>query len=808
MALKLNIPSLPSSVDVNVRRAIEAIKAFVTGQSSDIDALSASIASQGVAASDGTIVDPQIISSIPPQPLNVTATGGFAKILIQWDDPNYKYFSYAEVYRNTSNNLGTAVMIGTSNGQMYSDDPPNSSIAVTYYYWVRFVSTAAIKGGYSAVASAHTASDPTYALEILTAQLSEDELNSQLNSRINLIDTPTIGVVDKMDSLAQSVLDGIPDSYGHYLDLKWQQAVTDAVIEVDPLTGKIKLKATAELTTDAEHRVTVVEQSMDAVSGTIASHTATLATHGTDILANSTLIGQQQGQIDLMATSAYVDGKLADVSASLDPAAILIGQDLAAEATLWGLLTSANIAHANMQFRSNADAISAEAAVRTLLAAKVDDNLAALVSESLTRANADSAEAEARLALAAIVNDPVTGLAATKAALENNYYTKAQVDSASAGWITEVISQAGSATSSALLNYYTKTAADSAISSAVSAVSSVINHPTTGLATKAGSTELSTANSTLTSAVALAIRQTSTTLNGTTTSLETQMESIDGIQGKYSVKVDNNGYVSGFGLISTANNGTPTSSFQILADKFVIAPTAAAPSGSSPFFVLTSRQTVNGVSLPAGTYLNSLFVGNATITNAMIGSLAADKLTVPGTASIWDAIITTGKITNLYIGDTIQSSDWNGSSLGWQINKAGGCVFNNVKVRGDVEATSLKVDAVNVVNTLHIANNAISIPVGQSVGSQAVSYATVDWTDAVTVQITVPEGESFPLSILATMEGFIPRNLATALNNGNTGVDAYIQMRVVVNTTQYGTERTVCRTDWIDTGTAYSGGGE
>ena len=46
---------------------------------------------------------------------------------------------------------------------------------------------------------------------------------------------------------------------------------------------------------------------------------------------------------------------------------------------------------------------------------------------------------------------------------------------------------------------------------------------------------------------------------------------IGGIEAKYAVKVGVGGHVSGFGLISTANNAAPTSEFAVLADRFTIA---------------------------------------------------------------------------------------------------------------------------------------------------------------------------------------------------------------------------------------------
>lgn len=40
------------------------------------------------------------------------------------------------------------------------------------------------------------------------------------------------------------------------------------------------------------------------------------------------------------------------------------------------------------------------------------------------------------------------------------------------------------------------------------------------------------------------------------------------------------------------------------------------------------------------------------------------------------------------ITNNIQSTDWNGDTVGWAINKAGSAVFNNVTIRGHVEASS------------------------------------------------------------------------------------------------------------------------
>jgi len=95
-------------------------------------------------------------------------------------------------------------------------------------------------------------------------------------------------------------------------------------------------------------------------------------------------------------------------------------------------------------------------------------------------------------------------------------------------------------------------------------------------------------------AIASATQQLSTTVAGHTSTLEIQGQSISGLGAQYTVKIDNNSYVSGFGLASTAINGVPTSSFIVLADRFAVAlPGQAA---KYPFVVGTvNGQTVIGL---------------------------------------------------------------------------------------------------------------------------------------------------------------------------------------------------------------------
>jgi hypothetical protein len=176
----------------------------------------------------------------------------------------------------------------------------------------------------------------------------------------------------------------------------------------------------------------------------------------------------------------------------------------------------------------------------------------------------------------------------------------------------------------------------------------------------------------------------------------------DGATAQYTVKTDVNGYVAGFGLSNTVNTaGVGTSEFTIVADKFAIAPvnTSNTAADGSPFFHRTAPTTINGVVIPAGTYMKSAFIHDATITSAKIANLAVDNAKIANLAvtslKIADLAVNSAKISNL-----IQSDNFNGTAnsttgvisnngtTGWAISKLGNAVFNNIRVRGDITGST------------------------------------------------------------------------------------------------------------------------
>ena len=118
------------------------------------------------------------------------------------------------------------------------------------------------------------------------------------------------------------------------------------------------------------------------------------------------------------------------------------------------------------------------------------------------------------------------------------------------------------------------------------------------------------------------------------------------LEAKYTVKIDLNGYVSGFGLASTQNNQGALSEFYIRADRFAIGspnvnrpmnPDGSFPPADPiniPFIVTTTGRYVNGIYSPPGTYIKNAFIENGTITKVQIGLAEIDTLRVAGNAIV------------------------------------------------------------------------------------------------------------------------------------------------------------------------------
>lgn len=101
-----------------------------------------------------------------------------------------------------------------------------------------------------------------------------------------------------------------------------------------------------------------------------------------------------------------------------------------------------------------------------------------------------------------------------------------------------------------------------------------------------------------------------------------------------------------------------------------------------PFVINTIPQTINGVEVPAGVYMDAAFIKDGTITNAKIGNAAIDDAKI---ASLSVSKLVAGSIA---AGEYIQSSNYVPNTQGFRLDANGTAEFQNAVVRGTVFASS------------------------------------------------------------------------------------------------------------------------
>lgn len=167
------IPTVPTSFDEQQRKFLQAIKELievrdgVRGNPLDANVTFRDLTGdQNTLLSydqNGNVVINQIGGSTtiinsggrttidyttPPAVTGLTVTGSYSLIIISWTDATYSNPAYAEIWRSNDDVIGHAALIGKSDNFIYVDECGANK---SYYYWIRFVSTANVEGPYNAV---------------------------------------------------------------------------------------------------------------------------------------------------------------------------------------------------------------------------------------------------------------------------------------------------------------------------------------------------------------------------------------------------------------------------------------------------------------------------------------------------------------------------------------------------------------------------------------------------------------------------------------------------------------------------------
>lgn len=295
---------------------------------------------------------------------------------------------------------------------------------------------------------------------------------------------------------------------------------------------------------------------------------------------------------------------------------------------------------------------------------RIDNNTAAIITESKTRATEDEALAKQITTLAAEVGD-------NKAAIQQESTVRASEDEVLAKRITTLNAEMDG-------NF-----------AGIRDEMKVIVSDQEQLASRVGTVELD--------------------LEDTKGAIEQQFkvinDELDGIRAEYTVKLDVDGYVGGFGLVNDGD--TITALWRV--DVFGV----GAPGCDSLVFAIDAEE--NRV------VMDGALIKNASINTAQIGELDVDKL-VGGTAEFVEANIRDASITNAKIGNVIKSNNYQAGGAGWILSKDGFFESQNAYIRGRIHGSEITGSVIQ--GSVIIGSDDMLIPTEADNGPGSTRYLT------------------------------------------------------------------------------------
>ena len=237
------------------------------------------------------------------------------------------------------------------------------------------------------------------------------------------------------------------------------------------------------------------------------------------------------------------------------------------------------------------------------------------------------------------------------------------------------------------------------------------------------------------------------------------MVTVDGLSSQYSVKVDANGRVAGFGLASTLIDDTPVSAFSVLADKFsIVNPSSSEDDPIIPF-------TVSADKIHMGT---DVAISGDLITS---GTVSADRLDVSGLITAGSLVVTSAVNDNVTAisGDVITTGTVSTDRLDVSsLITAGSLVVtsavndNVTAISGDVITTgTVSTDRLDVAGLITAGNLVITSAVndnvtaisGDVITTGTVSADRLDVAGLITAGSLVVTGAN--ISTLTNNSGFV-----------------------------------------------------
>lgn len=695
----------------------------------------------------------------PPVPTGLAATGAFATVQVSWDVPVYGQghgHSRTEVWAGVTADIADAAKVAEAYAGPASFE---WTLGSTAYVWARHVTNDGVAGDWAGPVTAQTAQDVAALGEVLKGQITQSQLHADLSGRVDMIDVldvgrPELGVAtgliqataalaaadvqkrDEIDAAARQALEAL------LIADRALERITDAGVYVDPESGTVKI-AGLEATRD---EVTQLEVLLDAV----------------------------QGQLALKATTAYVDGKIAE--AVLSPADLLLYEGLDARVT--SVTQALNSVNGQLAQKASAAELT-QALVRLTTAENNLDALSGQIALRVTRSEWESAQqglenrissAEVTLstldvpsitqtviatrrldksadkAAEALLRDILTGEKNREQAQEALAFARSELSAAITDGLqaeaqqrTQLAVQFGQSLAAVQQSLTTLSAADVAEAQARQALAAQVQQGLQALNAAMETEQRVRADAD--EAEAQQRLQLAAQVGDSVATLQqvasVQAGQLGHVAAQYTARMqltaDGRTVAGGWGITGTSSaESGPTLDFGVLANRFFV----AAPEGSGiesdfQLTVQTTPTTANGVTIPAGLYVDSAFITNVSALWGRFGTLVADSIQA---TAISASQLTAG---NGVIGGSLKSSNYVAGSSGWTLRPDGVAEFSGVIVRGTVYATSGTVGGWSIGSNYLRSSNYQAGVRGVNFGSDgSVEIRSTDGTRAFNLQAT------------------------------------------------------------------------
>lgn len=692
---------------------------------------------------------------LPPALANIAATGILFGYRLNWSFPAVGALdtAYTEIEIASTANGANAAQLGLfaypTNSHVIQGMQPN----LTRYFRGRLIDRIGNIGPWSQYASATTSADASAVLDILSGKISATQLNQDLQTKIDKIDTIAgldgdIGnlidniaavqtqadqlntalsqetqqritaIQDLNDGLTQEITDRQAGDTANLTALNNYKSSNDAAlanVQQQVNTAVTATSANTQAVQALDSRVTVAEGNANTAK-TNAATALTKAETATTEAGSAASLAQQASAVANQAadTADTANQNAATALSTANTAANQSGAnasqinaltvELGTKAGAGALdQTNANVAEINGRVTANTTKIDGVyAQVNPDMIGSTDDFIGSTEGFAGTW-TLQSAVIENDMALSQRIDTTVAQIGDNTAAITAEATARANSDSALTTQINTALSEADNAKALIRTEQQTRADADSALSSRVDTVQSATtvaqdtandaldkaNTATQNIATV--QTQVNTLT-TQQSATASQVGTIQTTVGQNTALIQEVSESVDGLYAQKYIKLDVNGKVAGWG---GANDGKE-SNFILNFDSFAIG--SGDSTGYYPFIFRNAPYTdpITGTVFPVGAYLKTAFMDYQSVKTSHIEDLAVksakiDSLAVT-TAKIDNAAITTAKIDDLAV--------------------------TAAKI-GDAQITTAKIGDLQV-DTLKIMDDAVSV----GVGAQGVATIT------------------------------------------------------------------------------------